>query len=139
MQVHLPLCFCASVHLSICASVRPCVRASVSQCMTLKGHTRPVNSVAWCKGDQLASASDDQSVVVWNVASGEQVSTLKGHTGPVNSIAWGQGNQIASASDDGTVVVWNVASGRGYRRSRTHMSCQQRLVGQVQLTPFSLR
>ena len=126
----VPLCICASV------SVRPCVRASVHDA---QGHTGEVNSVAWCKGDQLASASDDQSVVVWNVASGEQVSTLKGHTGPVNSIAWGQGNQIASASDDGTVVVWNVASGRGYRRSRTHMSCQQRLVGQVQLTPFSLR
>ena len=113
--------------------------ASGEQVSTLKGHTGPVNSIAWGQGNQIASASDDGTVVVWNVASGEQDSTLKGHTGEVHSVAWSQGNQITSALDDQSVVVWNVASGRGYRRSRTHMSCQQRLVGQVQLTPFSLR
>ena len=82
MQVHLPLCLfaplciyaiSASVRPCVRASVRPCISASVSQCMTLKGHTQPVNSVAWGKVDQLATASDHRTAVVWNVASGELV------------------------------------------------------------------
>ena len=48
----------------------------------LKGPEGKVLSVAWSpKGDQLASASADQTAVVWNVASGEQVAQLTGHTG----------------------------------------------------------
>ena len=79
---------------------------------TLEGHTSWVYSVAWSpKGDQLASASWDNTIIVWDAASGAQLSTLKGHTGMVHSLSWGQGDQLASASDDRTAVVWNVASG----------------------------
>ena len=68
------------------------------------------------KGDQLASALDDQTVVVWNVASGEQVLTLKGHTRPVNSIAWSSSEQ-ASMLEGHTRPVNSVAWGQGDQRS----------------------
>ena len=48
---------------------------------TLKGHTECVLSVAFNHdGTKIASGSDDKSVKVWNVSTGECISTLKGHT-----------------------------------------------------------
>jgi WD40 repeat protein len=74
---------------------------------TLQGHSGAVWSVAWSPdGSQLASASDDRSVIVWDVGSGAAVSTLQGHTDWVWSVAWSpDGSQLASASDDRTIQV----------------------------------
>ena len=37
-------------------------------------------------GQRLASASDDETVKVWDAATGQEILTLKGHTGRVQ--AW---------------------------------------------------
>ena len=55
----------------------------------VKGLTLPVNSVAWGKGYQLASASDHRTVVVWNATSCEQVSTVQGRTQLVKAVLLG--------------------------------------------------
>ena len=58
-----------------------------------------MRSVTWSpKGDQLASASADKTIITWDAASGAQLSTLKGHTREVTSVAWspeGDLDQIA--------------------------------------------
>ena len=42
--------------------------------LTLNGHTQGVSSVAWSpKGDHLASASMDETIVVWDAVSGAEV------------------------------------------------------------------
>lgn len=78
----------------------------------LAGHADYVNSVAFSPdGATLVSGSDDGTVRLWDVASGE-ARVLEGHDGYVNGVAFSpDGSQVASASDDYTVRLWDVASG----------------------------
>jgi WD40 repeat protein len=60
---------------------------------------------------RLASASEDNTVRVWDASSGVCLRVLEGHTNWVNSVtALGDG-RLASASEDNTVRVWDVSSG----------------------------
>ena len=52
-------------------------------------------------GKRLASASEDQTVKVWDATSGQETLTLKGHTDWVLSVAFSpDGKRLASASED---------------------------------------
>ncbi|MBI2477278.1 MAG: WD40 repeat domain-containing protein, partial [Planctomycetia bacterium] len=80
---------------------------------TLEGHTDWVLSVAFSgDGTQLASASADETVKVWDATSGQEMLTLRGHTRGVWSVAFStDGKRLASASFDGTVKVWDAKNG----------------------------
>jgi len=55
----------------------------------LKHHKSAVRCVAYnFDGSLLASASDDNTVAIWNTKTGMVDCVLKGHTGGVNSVAW---------------------------------------------------
>ncbi len=59
-------------------------------------------------GRRIASASDDKSVKVWDVATGQEALTLKGHTDGVTGVTFSpDGRRIASTSWDSTVKVWD--------------------------------
>jgi WD40 repeat protein len=79
----------------------------------LKGHTAPVNSVIFSPdGKQLASASADRTIRLWDVASGEEMNVLRGHDDAVNSVAFSSnGGQLVSASADQTIKLWDVNNG----------------------------
>ena len=54
----------------------------------LEGHTSSVNAVAFSQdGSLLASASEDQTVRLWNPATGQEVQKLEGHTDWVRAVA----------------------------------------------------
>ncbi|MEE8146090.1 MAG: hypothetical protein V3T24_00680, partial [Longimicrobiales bacterium] len=87
--------------------------ASRGETATLRGHEGGVRSVAFSPdGTRLVSGSNDDTVRLWDVASGTETATLRGHMGGVGSVAFSpDGTQLVSGSDAGTIRLWDVASG----------------------------
>ena len=81
---------------------------------TLKGHSSSVVSVAISPdGETLASGSRDNTIKLWNLATGQQIRTLQGHSDSVYSVAIStDGQTLASGSADNTIKLWNLATGR---------------------------
>jgi len=76
----------------------------------LTGHTSTVTAVAWSPDStQLASASHDGTVRLWDPATGTLQSTLTDHTSTVTAVAWSpHGTQLASTSGTGTIWVFDL-------------------------------
>ena len=63
-------------------------------------------------GQRIVSCGDDNTVRVWDLASGRLERTLEGPTGGVRAVAvTADGQRIVSGGGDGTVRVWDLASG----------------------------
>lgn len=85
-------------------------------------HRREISDLAFSVDGALAvSASQDQLVRVWDVATGETVLELVGHAGRVTSVAINaDGSQIISGDANGEIIVWDAASGEMTGRIDAH-------------------
>ncbi len=80
----------------------------------LVGDPGPVDSLAFSPdGQRLASGSRDQTLKIWDCATGKELLALKGYAGWGNSVAFSpDGQRLASALDDHTVKIWDSATGK---------------------------
>src|SRR5436190_331007 len=81
---------------------------------TYSEHLNAVSAVAWSPdGKELASASYDKTVQVWDPVTGHRFTTYRGHSNWVTAVAWSpNGKYLASAGYDKTVQVWDAATGK---------------------------
>src|SRR5260370_18765119 len=98
----------------------PNPREHLSQIGT--GHTSRGTAVTWAPGGtQIATASYDKTVLVWDASQGSSIMTYRGHWDRVQAVAWSpDGRRIASAGDDGTGQVWQAATGQTGLPYRVH-------------------
>ncbi|KAI8668591.1 Vegetative incompatibility protein HET-E-1 [Fusarium keratoplasticum] len=103
--------------------LKPTVVSDWNACLqTLEGHGNLVESVAFsADGRWLASGSYNNTVKVWDAATGACVQTLEGHGAWVTSAAFAaDGQRLASGSYDKTVKVWDAATGTCVQTLKGH-------------------
>lgn len=97
-------------------------QTSSGECLlTCSGHegwirsvTMPASTENTANGDSnaaqvLVTGSEDQTLKIWDVSTGQCLRTGKGHQGRIRSIALSHDHQyVASGSDDGTVKLWDM-------------------------------
>ncbi|MGH9880087.1 MAG: WD40 repeat domain-containing protein, partial [Pyrinomonadaceae bacterium] len=125
------------------SQVAPVPSSTKPELVIQAGHTKPINAVAFSPdGRWLASGGKDDTIKIWDIATGYVLRTLYAHSSNVNALAISpDGKFLASASgnmtdkrdvstfkqggivgglEDNTVRIWDVHTGRQVRTLRGH-------------------
>jgi WD40 repeat protein len=85
-------------------------------------------------GVRVATGAAENTVKIWNVATGAELHTLRGHSGDIYTVTFSpdaEGRWVASAGEDSTVKIWNSQSGELVHSLRGHLG----LVSSLAFTP----
>ena len=71
--------------------------------------------VAWAPdGSSFAGATQERTVLVWDVDTAQTKAILRGHSGPVTQVAYSpDGATVYAAGDDASVLAWDVTGTMG--------------------------
>lgn len=92
---------------------------------TLRGHRKPVIKAAFSPdGETLISGSQDGSIKVWDVESGQLLRSMRpaGHVGLIRDVAFSPDEETVAAAyfdrtdQDNSVRLWRVSNGKLLRR-----------------------
>jgi WD40 repeat protein len=87
-------------------------------------HTRTINSVSISPdGRNVLTASDDNTLILWDLESGQVLKRFAGHTDDVNIGLFSPDPAnpfVLSASDDATIILWDLNSAQPLRRFQGH-------------------
>jgi serine/threonine protein kinase len=88
------------------------------------GHSDTVWSVAISPdGQTLVSGSEDDTIKVWNLNTGEEIYTINEHSDDVFSVAISpDGQTFVSGSGDETIKIWKFATGEEINTITEHSS-----------------
>ncbi len=89
-------------------------RESEALVRTLEGHTSMVNACAFSPdGTRVVSASDDETLKLWDAETSKAIRTLEGHSYTVEACGFSpDGARVVSASKDGTLKLWDAETGQ---------------------------
>ena len=75
---------------------------------TFQGHSESVYSVMYSPdGKTLASGSRDNTIKLWDVATGKELVNFPGHTDSVSPVVFSpDGKILVSGSRDKTLKIW---------------------------------
>ena len=88
---------------------------------SLIGHSDWIRAIAFStNGKYLVSGSNDRTVRLWDLQTGQLIRLLKGHKQRVKCIQISEnGKLIISASADNTLKIWEIATGNCIRTIKT--------------------
>lgn len=103
------------------------------------GHTDIIRAIVISPDNQLLiSGSNDKTIKVWDLNSGDFRDQLTGHTQAVTSLAITSDSQfLASGADDGTVRIWDLKQGQELATLSFHSSLLQPVGFSVQSVAFT--
>jgi len=84
--------------------------SSKSPVKLINAHTQPLLGIAFSHSDKfLASGSDDNSIGLWDVRTGECILRLTGHSEPVRKILFSLDDSfLISCSEDKTIGIFEI-------------------------------
>ncbi|MBI5927671.1 MAG: protein kinase [Chloroflexi bacterium] len=87
------------------------------------GHGGPVKDIVVSTDNQLMlSGSNDHTLILWDVSTGQEIRRFEGHTGRILTAAFNADNSlIVSGSDDGEIILWDMATGQQVRQFTGHV------------------
>jgi len=89
--------------------------------MSLSAHISYIWAIARSPdGRYWATSSEDQTMKVWDGATGSLVTTMTPERGGMQAVAWSPNGMLASGSNDGTVQIWYPLTGECLRTLRGH-------------------
>ena len=73
------------------------------------GHKRVTALTFSPDGSLLASSTDDYTIQLWEIATGQNIATFKGHTDRISSLTFSpDGKMLASGAGDKTIKLWDI-------------------------------
>ena len=88
---------------------------------TLRGHTSTVRCLKMSDSSTAISGSRDQTLRIWDIATGCCTGILMGHQASVRCLEI-HGDLVVSGSYDTTAKIWSISTGQCLRTLQGHFS-----------------